>query len=331
MNESSLSIDIRLPSDWADDEMRADMTRAFTGSPIVLPPKWLYDHRGSEIFSEITRLKEYYPTEAERSLLKRHADEIASVTGADTIVELGSGTSDKTRTLLDSFAATNQLTKFAPVDVSEETLREAAAILDKRYPGIEIAGLVGDFTRHLPHLPTGDKRLVAFLGGTIGNFYVEERRAFLGALADVLHDGEWLLLGFDPLKSVDKILDAYNDEPGVTAKFVRNVLSVINNKLGADFDLSEFEYIPFWDGTENRVDMRLRSSVPQQIRIESLDLHVDLGEGEEIRVEISTKFSPSYLSEEIKQAGFNVHSVFLSENDEFGLLLAERSPAAQTS
>lgn len=306
--------------------MHADMTRAFTSSPIVLPPKWLYDERGSEIFSDITRLDEYYPTEAERSLLRKHADEIAAVTEANTVVELGSGTSDKTRTLLDAFAVTGQLAKFAPVDVSEETLRKAAIQLDERYPGIEIAGLVGDFTRHLPHLPSGDTRLVAFLGGTIGNFYVEERRAFLGALADVLQDSEWLLLGFDPIKDVGKTVLAYNDDQGVTARFVRNVLSVINAKLGADFDLSEFEYVPLWDGRERRVDMRLRSSVPQAVRIDSLDLEVDLGEGEEIRVEISTKFTPAHISEEVTQAGFAVRSVFLAEDDEFGLLLAQRQP-----
>lgn len=306
--------------------MRADMMRSFTGTPIVLPPKWLYDQRGSEIFSEITRLEEYYPTEAERSLLAQHADEIASLTQADTIVELGSGTSDKTRTLLDAFSATGQLTKFGPVDVSEETLRYAAQSLGERYPDIEIAALVGDFTRHLPHLPTGDRRLVAFLGGTIGNFYVEERRAFLGALADVLQDREWLLLGFDPKKDVGKILAAYNDEQGVTARFVRNVLVVINTKLGADFDISEFEFVPLWDGAEGRIDLRLRSSVPQQISVEDLGLNVKLGEGEEIRVEISTKFSPDQLSKELEQAGFSVRSVFLADQNEFGLLLAERLP-----
>ena len=324
MNESLVSVDIRLPSNWADEEMRADIRRAFSNTPVVLPPKWLYDHNGSEIFSEITRLAEYYPTEAERQLLQEHADEIAETTQADTVVELGSGTSDKTRTLLDAFAATGRLKKFGPVDVSEETLLAAAEDLNERYPDVKISALVGDFTRHLPHLPTGDKRLVAFLGGTIGNLYVEERRAFLGALADVLKPGEWLLLGFDPLKDVDKILAAYNDAAGLTDRFVRNVLSVINGKLGATFDPSGFEYIPFWDGCEGRVDMRLRASIPQRVRIEHLDLEVDFGEGEEIRVEISSKFHPENLRDEIDAADFAVRKTYLAPGDEFGLLLAER-------
>lgn len=319
-----LSIDVRLPANWADDEMKADITRAFTNSPIVLPPKWLYDQAGSEIFSAITRLPEYYPTEAERNLLTRHAEEIVEQTGVDTLVELGSGTSDKTTTLLDAFTQKGKLATFSPVDVSQETLLAAADSLAERYAGLKVSGLVGDFTRHLPHLPTGDRRLVAFLGGTIGNFYVQERRAFLGALADVLAPGEWLLLGFDPLKDVGKVMAAYNDRQGVTARFVSNVLRVINTKLSANFDTGDFEYVPFWDDREKRVDMRLRASMPQTVRIEDLNLGVELGEGDEIRVEISTKFDPQSLNEEITDAGFSVRSVFLADGDEFGLLLAQR-------
>ncbi len=304
--------------------MRDDIHRAFTNRPLVLPPKWLYDEVGSELFDEITRLDEYYPTEAERSLLIAKADEIASITGSDTVIELGSGTSDKTRTLLDAFHRGGQLKRFVPLDVSESTLVDAATMLATRYPGLEVHALVGDFTRHLGHLPEGDCRLVAFLGGTVGNFYVEERHAFLGALADNLEPGEWLLLGVDLVKSVGRILDAYNDEAGVTDRFIKNVLTVLNNSLGADFDLDAFDYSPMWDGLEERVDMRLRASMPQRVRIDGLDLEVDLGEGEELRVEISTKFRPSRLAVELEEAGFTLNQFWTDDNHDFGMALARR-------
>jgi L-histidine N-alpha-methyltransferase len=323
--ESSVNVDVRLPADWAEGEMRDDIRRAFSNRPLVLPPKWLYDDRGSELFDQITRLAPYYPTEAERSILADRAGEIAALTGADTIIELGSGTSDKTRTLLDAFHNTGQLRKFSPLDVSEATLVEAASMLAERYGGIEVHALVGDFTRHLSHLPDGDQRLVAFLGGTVGNFYVEERRAFLGALADTLNDDEWLLVGVDLVKSADRILDAYNDSGGVTARFIKNALAVLNHSLGSDFDLEAYDYVPMWDALEERVDMRLRATVPQLVRIDGLDLDVELGEGEELRVEISTKFRPERLRSELDEAGFELAELWTDANDDFGLALARRA------
>ena len=323
-DKSSVIVDVRLAPDWAEGEMRDDIRRAFTNRPLVLPPKWLYDDTGSELFDQITRLDEYYPTEAERSVLVARADEIATITGADTVIELGSGTSDKTRTLLDSFHRAGQLRRFVPLDVSEATLLDAADMLAERYPGIEVHALVGDFTRHLGHLPTGGKRLVAFLGGTVGNFYVEERRAFLGALADSLEPGEWLLLGVDLFKPVDRIMDAYHDGGGVTAQFIKNVLAVMNRSLDADFDLDAYDYAPMWDGNEERVDMRLRATVPQEVRIDGLDLDVSLGEGEELRVEISTKFRPDRLEAELVDAGLEPTRFWTDDAGDFGLALARR-------
>lgn len=319
-----LVVDVRLPSDWADGEMRDDMRRALTNRPIVLPPKWLYDDLGSDLFDQITRLPQYYPTEAERSVLRARADEIAVATGADTLVELGSGTSDKTRTLLDAFHRTGQLRRFVPLDVSEATLIEAAETLVPSYRGVEVHALVGDFTRHLPHLPRGGCRLIAFLGSTVGNFYVEERHAFLGALADSLEPGEWLLIGLDLVKPIDRILAAYNDPAGLTDRFIKNVLRVLNRSLGADFDLGGYDYVPLWDGREERVDMRLRSTMPQQVRVATLDLVLDLAEGEELRVEISTKFRPDRLARELEDAGFELSSLWTDDADDFGLALARR-------
>ncbi len=323
-DESTVTVDVRIPEDWLQGEMREDIRRAFANQPIVFPPRWLYDDHGSDLFDQITRLDDYYPTEAERAILAAKADEIAAITGADTIVELGSGTSDKTRTLLDAFHRRGQLERFTPLDVSEATLLDAADSLAERYDGLRVHALVGDFTRHLAHLPADGRRLIAFLGSTVGNFYVEERHAFLGALADQLVEGEWLLLGVDLMKSVDRIMAAYHDREGLTARFIKNSLTVLNRSLGADFDADAFDYTPLWDGHEERVDLRLRSLTPQQVRIGALDVELWLGEGEEIRVEISTKFRPEKLTAELSDVGMAVETVWTDDPGDFGLILARR-------
>ena len=323
MNEQSEPVvRVVLDPERANDSLVADVRRGLGSAPRTLPPKWLYDDRGSDLFDQITRLPEYYPTEAERGLLDEHAADIASITGASTVVELGSGTSDKTRTLLDAFDAGGSLRRFVPVDVSESTLREAAIMLSLRYPGLSVEPLAGDFTLHLGHLPTGDRKLVAFLGGTIGNFYVEERAAFLGALADSLDPGDWLLLGTDVVKEADRLVAAYNDSAGVTEQFILNSLTVLNRELDADFDLDAFSYVPFWDPAMERIDMRLRAESPQRVTLPGADLVVDLAAGEEIRVEISTKFRPEKLRRELAEGGFAVEHLWT--DGDFALTLARR-------
>jgi L-histidine N-alpha-methyltransferase len=313
---------VLLDPDWASGSLVDDVRRGFAAHPRTLPPKWLYDDTGSALFDEITRLPEYYPFAAEHSILEAHADEIVDASGATTLVELGSGTSDKTRLLLDAFTAGGQLTRFAPVDVSEGTLREAARRIAERYPGLEVEAVVGDFTLHLAHLPRGGRRMVAFLGGTIGNLYLEERRAFLGALADVLEPGDSLLLGTDLVKSADRLIAAYNDGQGVTAEFVLNSLRVLNRELGADFDLDGFSYVPFWDPHMERMDLRLRAEMPQRVTIPGADLVLDLASGEEIRVEISTKFRVSKIAAELEGAGLGVTRVWTDDDADFALTLA---------
>jgi L-histidine N-alpha-methyltransferase len=315
-------VSVLLDPDWASGTLVADVRRGLGSHPRTLPPKWLYDDVGSALFDEITKLPEYYPFAAERSILEEHAAEIASASGATTLVELGSGTSEKTRLLLDAFTGTGQLTRFAPVDVSEGTLREAADQIARRHPGLEVDAVVGDFTLHLAQLPQGGRRMVAFLGGTIGNLYLEERRAFLGALADVLEPGDSVLLGTDLVKSTDRLVAAYHDPGGVTADFVRNSLRVLNRELGADFDLDAFSYVPFWDAHMERMDLRLRSEVPQTVTIPGADLVLDLAVGEEIRVEISTKFRVSKVADELEQAGFGVTRVWTDAPADFALTLA---------
>jgi len=307
-------------------ELVADVRRGLGSVPRTLPPKWLYDDRGSDLFDQITRLPEYYPTEAERSLLVAHAAEIVQASGAATIVELGSGTSDKTRTLLDAFTAGGSLRRFVPVDVSEATLHAAAEQLAARYPGLAVEPLVGDFTLHLGRLPVGDRKVVAFLGGTIGNFYVEERAAFLGALADSVEPGDWLLLGTDLVKDADRLVAAYHDAAGVTAEFIRNSLVVLNRELGADFDLDAFTYVPLWDPAMERIDMRLRAETPQRVSLPGADLVVELAAGEEIRVEISSKFRPEKLRDELAAAGFAVDPAHQWTDGDFALTLAHRLP-----
>jgi L-histidine Nalpha-methyltransferase len=317
-------VSVLLEPDRAGGSLLDDVRRDLARHPRTLAPKWLYDDVGSRLFDEITRLPEYYPFAAERSILVEHAAEIVTASGATTLIELGSGTSEKTRLLLDAFTATGQLNRFAPVDVAEGTLREAADQIARRYPGLQVEAVVGDFTLHLAHLPGGGRRMVAFLGGTIGNLYLEERRAFLGALADVLEPGDSLLLGTDLVKSADRLIAAYHDPAGLTAQFVGNALRVLNRELGADFDLDSFCYIPYWDPVMERMDLRLRSETPQRVTIPGADLVVDLAVGEEIRVEISTKFRVSKVAAELEQAGFGVTRVWTDRAADFALTLATK-------
>ncbi|MBO9520805.1 MAG: L-histidine N(alpha)-methyltransferase [Nocardioidaceae bacterium] len=318
------SVSVLLDPDWAAGSLVQDVLRGLSSHPRTLPPKWLYDDAGSALFDEITRLPEYYPYAAERSILEAHAHEIVEASGATTLIELGSGTSDKSRILLDAFVQQG-LERFAPVDVSEQTLRDAAAMIAQRYPGLEVEAVVGDFTLHLAQLPRGGRRTVAFLGGTIGNLYREERAAFLGALADVLEPGDSLLLGTDLVKSADRLIAAYDDERGVTREFVLNVLRVLNRELDADFDLDGFAYVPFWDPHMERMDLRLRAEMPQRVTIAGADLVLDLASGEELRVEISTKFRVSKIAAELEAAGLDVTRVWTDENADFALTLATKA------
>ena len=315
-------VSVLLDPDWAAGGLVDDVRRGLTRQPRVLPPKWLYDDLGSELFDRITRLPDYYPFLAERSILEAHAADIAAASGATSLIELGSGTSEKTRLLLDAFTATGQLSRFAAIDVSEGTLRQAAAGIAARYPGLDVQAVVGDFTLHLAHLPAGGRRMVAFLGGTIGNLYLEERAAFLGAVADVLEPGDSLLLGTDLVKSADRLIAAYDDPTGVTAEFVLKALRVLNRELDGDFDLDAFSYIAFWDPAMERMDLRVRSETPQRVTLPGAGVVLDLAPGEEIRVEISTKFRVSKIAAELEAVGLSVARVWTDDPADFALTLA---------
>jgi L-histidine N-alpha-methyltransferase len=311
------------------DDAARELRLALSTTPRTIPPRWLYDDRGSDLFTEITALPEYYPTEAERSIFEENATLIAELTDAHTVIELGSGTSDKTRTLLDALVAHGTIERFAPLDVSEATLTAAAEALRERYPTLVVEPVVGDFTRHLHHLPNGGGRLVAFLGGTIGNFYVEQRRAFLGALADVLDPGDWLLLGVDLVKPIERLIEAYDDPHGITEAFIRNALTHINHVYDGNIDVGTFGYVPFWDGRQERIDMRLRASEPSSARLVKLDLDLEIAAGEELRIEISTKFRIDRLHDELCEAGFcgddGGFHVFTDDGADFAVVLTRRS------
>lgn len=306
-------------SDGTLDSLAADVRHGL-GLPLKeIPPKYFYDARGSELFEQITTLPEYYPTRCERALLNRHAPEIAALTEAEELVELGSGTASKTRALLYAMAGDGRLRSYVPFDVSETVVRECIDLLAELFPGISLHGVVGDFESHLEQIPPGRARLTAFLGGTIGNFYPLERSMLLERLAGV---GEWLLLGTDLVKEASVIEAAYNDAEGVTAEFNRNVLHAINRELEADFDPDAFEHVAFFDGENEWVEMRLRAQSDQQVTITGAEVTVDIAEGEDIRTEISAKFTPERIAAELDAAGFELKHFYT--DGLFGLSLARR-------
>jgi L-histidine N-alpha-methyltransferase len=288
-----------------------------------LPPKWFYDARGSELFEEITRLEDYYPTRAEREVLTERAGEIAELTAARTLVELGSGSSEKTRLLLDALRAGGTLQEIVALDVSEAALESSVAVLRDAYAPATVHGVVGDFTQHLALLPGGAPRLVVFLGGTIGNLVPVERAKFLSALRDNLRAGEWLLLGTDLVKDKDTLVRAYDDAQGVTAEFNRNVLHVLNRELGADFDTSAFEHVAVWNDQEEWIEMRLRATRAMRVHLPEVHLEVDFAENEEMRTEVSSKFRPSRVSTELAEAGFTIAKWWTDRLNRFGVSLSQ--------
>ena len=301
---------VQLTSHLAPDDaaaaLRADVVAGLSGPRKTLPPTWFYDERGSELFDRITRLPEYYPTRAERSVLAEHAGDIAAVSRADTLVELGSGTSEKTRLLLTALQRAGSLRRFVPFDVDASVLRSAGAAITAEYPGVQVQAVVGDFTRHLGELPRTGRRLVAFLGSTIGNLEPGPRADFLRSLAGTLQPGDSVLLGTDLVKDPARLVAAYDDAAGVTAEFNRNVLAVLNRELDADFDLDAFEHVARWDAEQEWIEMRLRARTPQLVHVAALGLVVPFAAGEELRTEVSAKFRRETVTAELAAAGLAV-------------------------
>ncbi|MFE9768712.1 L-histidine N(alpha)-methyltransferase [Streptomyces sp. NPDC005808] len=299
--------------------LRADVLHGLRRTPKSLPPRWFYDAHGSELFEKITELPEYYPTRAEREILIARAAEIAGATGARTLVELGSGSSEKTRFLLDALPG---LHTYVPVDVSESALTQAGRALIAQHPDLSVHALLADFTGGLALPGTPGPRLVAFLGGTIGNLLPAERAAFLASVRSLLSPGDALLLGTDLVKDESVLVAAYDDAAGVTAAFNKNVLSVVNRELGADFDPDAFEHVALWDAENEWIEMRLRSRAAQTVKLPALDLTVDFTDGEELRTEISAKFRQDSIRGELASAGFELAHWWTDKEGRFALSLS---------
>ena len=318
---ASLRVDVYLTPGDRVAALRKDVLLGLTSDPKELPAKWFYNDRGSALFEEITRLPEYYLTSRERSILLADGTEIAGLTGAETLIELGSGSADKTGILLRALAEAGSLRRYVPFDVSEQALRDSAARIAGLYPDIEVHGVVGDFERHLPRLPQGLRRLVAFLGSSIGNLVGAERSRFLGELRAGLGSGDAFLLGTDLVKDPSRIEAAYNDAAGVTIEFNRNVLGVVNRELGGDFVLDRFEHVARFDREREWMDIRLRSAVEQTVTVKDIDLRIVFEQGEEMRTEISDKFRRPELEAELGAASFELAGWWTDPDGDFAVSL----------
>ena len=308
-----------LPPGFLGEALRIDALAGLTSSPKRLPPKWFYDDRGSELFEEITRLPEYYLTRAEREILRGRAAEIASASGARTLVELGSGSAEKTGLLLDALRHRGTLRRYVPVDVSEAALVAAGRRVRDAYPDLTVQAVVSDFEEHLG-LPAADgPRLVAFLGSTIGNLVPAQRAEFLVSLRAGLRGGDTLLLGTDLVKDPGTLVAAYDDAAGVTAAFNKNVLNVLNRELDGDFDLPAFEHVAAWDNANEWIEMRLRSLTEQNVKLAAADLSVTFGEGEEMRTEVSAKFRAEGVRAELAESGFEMRAWWTDAEGRFAL------------
>jgi L-histidine N-alpha-methyltransferase len=320
-----IAIEVHLDAE-ASATMARDVRRGLRSIPKELSPKYFYDERGSQLFERITELDEYYPTRAEREILSERSGEIVAAAGAPPeLVELGSGSAAKTRHLLTAMRDAGCLETYVPIDISEEITQATAEQLVAEYPGLDVRGLVCDFEHHLERIPdTGEERLIAFLGGTIGNLYPYQRRAFMCRVAALMFPGDHFLLGTDLIKDRVRLEAAYDDAEGITAEFNKNVLEVLNRELGADFDLDAFEHVARYDSGEERMDIRLRSLVAQEVRLEDIDLTIEFAAGEELKTEISTKFTRERLEEVYAHAGLELCGWFTDAAGDYALSLARR-------
>jgi L-histidine Nalpha-methyltransferase len=318
-----IEIEVHLAGDGGEVMVR-DIRAGLTAEPKELAPKYFYDERGSQLFEQITELSEYYPTRAEREILAERSAEILAEAGEPSVlVELGSGSAAKTRHLLSAMRDAGSLRTYVPVDISKEITHETAESLVEEYPGLAVRGLVCDFEHHLERIPAaGGERLIAFLGGTIGNLYPNARREFLTRLAALMEPGDRLLLGTDLIKDAARLEAAYDDASGVTAKFNKNVLLVLNRELGADFDPDAFEHVAFYDASHERMDIRLRSLTAQTVYLKGLELEVGFSAGEELRTEISAKFTRERLERIYAEAGLELAGWFTDQAGDYALSLA---------
>ncbi len=320
---------VQVDSWLSEDDERSlanDVLDGLTKPFKELPPKHFYDARGSELFEQITEQPEYYPTRTELAILRDSAAEIVALTGAGELVELGAGASDKARLLLDAMRETvpTHPRRYIPLDVSRSVVEDAARTLIEDYEDLQVHGVVGDFERHLEHVPdaAGVPRIVALLGGTIGNFPPGTRRNVLGKIATLLGPGDRLLLGTDLVKDPHVIEAAYNDAAGITAEFNRNLLYVLNRELDGDFQPESFQHVAFYDRRNEWVEMRLRATRASSVYIADLDLRVEFAAGEELRTEISAKFTRAHVEADLEASGLELERWFTDDEELFAVTMA---------
>jgi L-histidine Nalpha-methyltransferase len=318
-----ITIDVHLPGGGPLSGIAADARMGLSAPFKELPPKYFYDERGSQLFERITELPEYYPTRAERAILDARAAEIVEVAGTSTLIELGSGSASKTRCLFDAMSSADSLDAYVPVDISEEITRDTAERLIGEYDGLRVHGVVCDYETHLERIPREPGGLIAFLGGTIGNFDPNTRRSFLARIASLMYSEDRFLLGTDLVKDPARLEAAYNDSEGLTAEFNKNVLHVLNRELDANFDPAGFAHLAFWDEVNSWIDIRLRSLADQTVTVGALDMRVEFAEGEEMRTEISSKFTREQLEAIYGEVGLELVEWWTDAEGLFALSLAK--------
>ncbi len=304
--------------------VREKIRNGLLSSPRILPTKYLYDDHGSELFERICELPEYYQTRTEFKILSTYADRIIAQSEADELVELGSGAATKTRVLLDAMDRSDHLRCYVPFDVSEGIVRRVAQELVNEYDGLQVHGVVGDFLTHLEHIPDGGKRLVVFLGGTIGNLDEAEGSAFLSSVNAEMAAGDHFLLGVQLVTAVNRVEAAYNDSAGVTAKFNKNIIPVMREMVGADFDPDGFDHVARYNPETFRIEIFLRSNKHQTVTLPDIDLTLPLKEGEEIRTEISAKYDRTRTENLLENAGFKCVEWYTDPEELLGLALAKK-------
>jgi L-histidine N-alpha-methyltransferase len=311
--------------------MAAEVRAGLLTRPLpTLPSKYFYDDRGSDLFEDITRLPEYYQTRTEEALLEAIADEVIAAAGPRELVELGSGVGRKIRLLLDAMKRTGRLERCLLFDINERMLEESVARLEADYPGLEARGVVGDFTEDLSVLGPGGERLVLFLAGTIGNLHPDDVPGFLASVARQMSPGDGLLVGLDLVKDEARLHAAYNDAAGVTAEFNRNILRVVNDRLGADFDPRAFAHVAFYDREHQWIEMRLRALRPMRVSIPAAGLVLDYRRGDEIRTEISAKYTRATFAGRLPGTALRIREFFTDPENLFALALLERSSTEGT-
>jgi L-histidine N-alpha-methyltransferase len=314
-------LDIYRGEEWIN-AFSSDVRTGLTANPPWLAPKYFYDAAGSELFDRICELPEYYPTRTEESILVESGADIIDASAATALAELGSGSSLKTEHLLRPLLASLGEALYVPIDFSESAVREASVRLVSEHPGLTVHGVIGDFEKHLGGLPEADARLIAFLGGTIGNFTPDRMRFFLRRLELLMNPADTLLVGIDLVKDKAELEAAYNDSAGVTAEFNKNVLASINRNLGGDFDLSAWDHVAFFDEQNSWIEMRLRANRAQVVRVAGIDLTLDFAEGDEIRTEISRKFTRERFTTDLAHSGLELREWYTDERERFALVLA---------